>query len=102
MSLSRAEQTVHDYIARHPDEHRHWQEKVTRLAAQAVAHEPRSLSPGRLKHRRLEFGQPVAPNLVGWISQHAVPGAVTAGESAEWPPAPTDHWCYGDFATAIA
>ncbi len=36
MSLSRAEQTVHDYIARHPDEHRHWQEKVTRLAAQAA------------------------------------------------------------------
>ena len=23
------------------------------------------------------------------------------GESADWPPAPTDYWCHGDFATAI-
>ena len=35
MSLNRAEQTVHDYIARHPEERRHWQEKATRLAALA-------------------------------------------------------------------
>src|SRR5476649_1121518 len=36
MSLNRAEQTVHDHIARHPEERRHWQAKVARLAARAA------------------------------------------------------------------
>ena len=36
MSLNRVEQTVHDYIAQQPDEQRHWQEKVARLAAAAA------------------------------------------------------------------
>ena len=36
MSLNRAEQTVHDHIARHPEERRHWQDKVARLAARAA------------------------------------------------------------------
>jgi len=35
MSLNRVEQTVHDYVARLPEERRHWQEKVARLAAAA-------------------------------------------------------------------
>ena len=34
MSLNRATQSVYDYIRRHPDELRHWQQKVVRLAAQ--------------------------------------------------------------------
>lgn len=33
MSLNRAEQTIADYLARQPDERRHWQDKVVRLAA---------------------------------------------------------------------
>ena len=33
MSLNRAEQTVHNYIAGHPDESRYWQDKVMTLAA---------------------------------------------------------------------
>ncbi len=35
MSLNRAGQAVHDYIARHPEELRHWRDKVARLASAA-------------------------------------------------------------------
>jgi len=36
MSLNRMEQTVHDYIVLRPEERRHWQEKVARLAVRAT------------------------------------------------------------------
>jgi len=36
MSLNRAERTIADYLARQPDERRHWQDKVARLAAAAA------------------------------------------------------------------
>ena len=34
MSLNRYEQAFFAYLESHPDEHRHWQAKVARLAAQ--------------------------------------------------------------------
>ncbi len=30
------EQTIHDHIMQHPEERRHWQEKISRLAAAAA------------------------------------------------------------------
>jgi hypothetical protein len=38
MSLNRTEQTVHDHIMQHPEERRHWEDKVARLAAAAADH----------------------------------------------------------------
>jgi len=35
MSLNRAEQMVFDYVQGHPDEKRHWLDKVTALSARA-------------------------------------------------------------------
>ena len=36
MSLNRAEQMVFDYVQQHPDEKRHWQDKVKAISARAV------------------------------------------------------------------
>ena len=35
MSLNRTEQMVFDYVQRHPDEKRHWQDKVGGISARA-------------------------------------------------------------------
>ncbi len=35
MSLNRAEQMVFDYVQQHPDEKRHWQDKVSTISARA-------------------------------------------------------------------
>jgi hypothetical protein len=36
MSLNRAEQMVFDYVQQHPDEKRHWQDKVRAISARAT------------------------------------------------------------------
>jgi len=36
MSLNRAEQMLFDYVQRHPDEKRHWQDKVSGISSRAV------------------------------------------------------------------